>query len=116
MFMAAGQLVWLSLQGVAKDGSFLEINVWTAKPLTGTEAQQDLAITVARAEFDKLADGSEFEVFAKVSVDQDIEDLYAEEFPVLTVAIKSQVNPSGGGSTGGASGTGSTGGASGTGS
>ncbi|MGN9498697.1 hypothetical protein ACTMQS_00615 [Pseudomonas syringae pv. aptata] len=116
LFMAAGQLVWLSLQGVAKDGSFLEINVWTAKPLTGTEAQQDLAITVARAEFDKLADGSEFEVFAKVSVDQDIEDLYAEEFPVLTVAIKSQVNPSGGGSTGGASGTGSTGGASGTGS
>ncbi|RMO78134.1 hypothetical protein ALQ33_01328 [Pseudomonas syringae pv. philadelphi] len=91
-FMAAGQRVWLRLEGVAKDGSFLEINIWTAKPLTGTEAQQDLAITVARAEFDKLAEGRQFQVFAKVTLDEDFDDTYAEDFPVLNVAIKPKVS------------------------
>ncbi|MCQ9470787.1 hypothetical protein NRB15_10570 [Pseudomonas alliivorans] len=91
-FMAAGQRVWLRLEGTAKDGSFLEVNVWTARLLTDAEAQKDLTIAVARAEFDKLAEGSQLQVFAKVTLDGDFNDTYAEDFPVLNVVIKPRGN------------------------
>ncbi|RMV74977.1 hypothetical protein ALP05_01840 [Pseudomonas caricapapayae] len=91
-FIAADQRVWLRLEGVAKDGSFLEINVWTANRLTDVEAQKDLEITVDRAEFDELAEGSPLRVFAKATLDGDFDDTYAEDFPVLNVVIKPKVN------------------------
>ncbi|AQL39770.1 hypothetical protein [Pseudomonas syringae] len=87
-FMAAGQRVWL--QGTAKNGSPVEISVWTARLVTDAEAKQDLVIPVARAEFDKLADGSLLQVFAKVTLDGDFNDTYAEDFPMLGVTIKPQ--------------------------
>ncbi|MDU8458830.1 hypothetical protein [Pseudomonas syringae group sp. J254-4] len=89
-FMAAGQRVWLRLEGTAQDGSAVEINVWTARILTDADAKQDLAITITRAQFDNLAAGSQLQVFAKVTFDGDFSDTYAEDFPTLSLTIKPQ--------------------------
>ncbi|ALU58876.1 MULTISPECIES: hypothetical protein [Pseudomonas] len=91
-FMAAGQRVWLRLEGTAQDGSAVEINVWTARILTDADAKQDLAITITRAQFDNLAAGSQLQVFAKVTFDGDFSDTYAEGFPTLSLTIKPQGN------------------------
>ncbi|WP_081032800.1 Ig-like domain-containing protein [Pseudomonas coronafaciens] len=88
-FMAAGQRVWLRLEGTAKDASPVEINVWTARLLTDADAKQDISITIARAEFDRLGAGSSFLVYAKVTLDGDFTDAFAEDFPTLNVVIKS---------------------------
>ncbi|POP70509.1 hypothetical protein [Pseudomonas syringae] len=86
-FIAAGQRVWLQLQGTAKDGSAVEINAWTARLLTDAEAQKDVSITISRAEFDTLAAGSLLSVFAKVTLDGDFNATFAEAFPTLDVTI-----------------------------
>lgn len=87
-FMAAGQRLWLSLEGVANDGTTVEIKSWTAKALTDADVKQDLVINVARAEFDKLMEGSQLKVFARVTHDGDIIDTFGEAFPVLNLQVK----------------------------
>jgi hypothetical protein len=87
-FMAAGQRLWLRLEGVAKDGTAVEIKPWTARELTDADVKQDLVIAVFRAEFDSLKDGSQLKVFAQVTHDGDFSDAYAEAFPVLVLQVR----------------------------
>lgn len=87
-FIAAGQRLWLRLEGVAKDGTAVEIKPWTARELTDADLKQDLLISISRAEFNNLMDGSQLKVFAQVTHDGDFSETYAEAFPVLVLQIK----------------------------
>jgi hypothetical protein len=87
-FMAAGQRLWLRLEGVAKDGTAVEIKAWTARELTDADVKQDLLISISRAEFNNLMDGSQLKVFAQVTHDGDFSEASAEAFPVPVVQIR----------------------------
>ncbi|QQQ51161.1 hypothetical protein JJQ97_02600 [Pseudomonas syringae] len=92
-FIAAGQRVWLSLQGVAKDGSPLEVKVWTAKKLTDAEVMQDLTVSISRSEFENFMSGSEMKVSAQVAYDEDFNDAYASALPPLILTIRQFAPP-----------------------
>ncbi|MEN4959601.1 hypothetical protein ABEH63_09620 [Pseudomonas syringae] len=92
-FMAAGQRVWLRLEGTDKGGGPLEIKVWTAREIANADTRQDLKVSIARAEFDSLMSGTELKVYAQVTHDGDFNDAYAEALPPLILTVRQFVPP-----------------------
>lgn len=98
-FIAAGQRIWLRIEGIGKDGNPVETVIWVARALSAEEAKNGVKVTIERAKLDGFKDGSALKVFALINHDGDFNDEFAEAFPVATVNLK-QVKPAGGAGSG----------------
>lgn len=87
-FIAAGQRIWLRIEGVGNDGNPVQIVIWVARALSVEDVKDGVKVPIERARLDSLKDGSEFRVFTLVTHDGDVDVGYAEPFQVATVSLK----------------------------
>lgn len=105
-FIAAGQRIWLRIEGIGKDGNPLQASIWVARALSADDVKNGVKVDIERIKLEGFKDGSELEVFASLTHDGDFSDEYAEAFPVATVTLK-QPKPATGAGTGTGAGAGS---------
>ena len=95
-FIAAGQRIWLRIEGVGRDENPVQVAIWVARALSADDAKNGVKVIVDRSKLVDFKDGSVLKVFALINHDGDFNDEYCEEFPVTTVNLK-QVKQSGSG-------------------
>lgn len=88
-FIAAGQLVWLSLEGRTAAGAYT-IDLLKAHPLSNTQATKGLDETLPRTELLDLVHRSDITVKCKVIFDRSTEEASAIDFPSLPLNIRTR--------------------------
>ncbi|MBV6752191.1 hypothetical protein KV580_17880 [Pseudomonas chlororaphis] len=86
--IAAGQRVWLSVEGTAIDGSRYTIPLYTAYEVVPSEVTAGLSKELLRSELEKLRDGSALNVVLQVTFDQSSTQANAVDFPLRTYTVK----------------------------
>ncbi|MFK7701990.1 hypothetical protein [Pseudomonas caspiana] len=86
--IAAGQRMWLRLEGVAADNSSLVITVAIAKSLSDADVQKAVSFAIAKSEFANLKNGGRLKVNFKVAWDGDVDESEARLFPFFEVEIR----------------------------
>ncbi|WP_248748052.1 hypothetical protein [Pseudomonas sp. MWU12-2037] len=86
--IAAGQRVWLRVEGTAIDNSRYTITLYTAYEVVPSEVTAGLSTPLLRSELEKLRDGSALNVVLQVTFDQSSTQANAVDFPLRTYTLK----------------------------
>ncbi|MPQ70517.1 Ig-like domain-containing protein, partial [Pseudomonas sp. MWU12-2323] len=86
--IAAGQRVWLHVEGTAVDNSPYTIPLYTAYEVVPSEVTAGLSTPLLRSELEKLRDGSALNVVLQVTFDQSSTQANAVDFPLRTYTLK----------------------------
>ncbi|MEJ1224193.1 hypothetical protein V9K90_00280 [Pseudomonas sp. CCNWLW56] len=85
--IAAGQRVWMSCEGIAKDGSHYTIALYTNSEVSSGQVTAGLSTSLSRSELEKLRDGSELKVVLEVTFDRTSNQANAVSFPLRTYRL-----------------------------
>ncbi|SFX02786.1 MULTISPECIES: hypothetical protein [unclassified Pseudomonas] len=85
--IAAGQRVWMSCEGIAKDGSHYTIALYTDSEVSSGQVTAGLSTSLSRSELEKLRDGSELKVVLEVTFDRTSNQANAVSFPLRTYRL-----------------------------
>ncbi|WP_339489431.1 hypothetical protein [Pseudomonas rhizophila] len=86
--IAAGQRVWLRVEGTAQSGSDHVIALAVAEEVTPLQVTAGLSKDLLRSELEKLRDGSELKVVLEVTFDRSTSQSEAVAFPLRTYIVK----------------------------
>ncbi|MEL4166036.1 hypothetical protein [Pseudomonas sp. ZS001] len=86
--IAAGQRVWMSCEGVAKDGSNYTIGLYTNSEVSSSQVTAGLSTPLLRSELEKLRDGSELKVVLLVTFNRSTNQSEAVTFPLRTYTVR----------------------------
>ncbi len=89
-FGAAGQRLWLTLEGRQINGTPLVITLASNSAVTESEARQGLARKVSQTQLNQLADGTDLTITMKVSLDASTDEQRAQLFPRRVLRIRQQ--------------------------
>ncbi|NWB89452.1 hypothetical protein [Pseudomonas gingeri] len=86
--IAAGQRVWLRVEGTAIDNSRYTITLYTASIIGAPQMTDGLSEELLRSELEKLRDGSPLNVVLQVTFDRSSTQANAVDFPLRTYTLK----------------------------
>jgi len=86
--IAAGQRVWLRVEGTAQNGSDYVIVLAVAEEVTPSQVTVGLSKALLRSELETLRDGSELKVVLEVTFDRSTSQSEAVAFPLRTYVVK----------------------------
>ena len=85
--IAAGQRVWLRVEGTAQNGSDYTITLYSSSAVISSEVTAGLSKALLRSELEKLRDGSELKVVLEVTFDRSTSQSEAVAFPLRTYTV-----------------------------
>jgi hypothetical protein len=87
-FIAAGQKVWLAVDGTLADGSATTLTLWTASNVVASEVVNGLSEALPRSWLESLLNESSIAVRLKVSFDGSSDRAHSVAFPARLVTVR----------------------------